>query len=358
MDYSKIENMTDEEFDQVNIVDIDNLLEKNNDLENEDFIEKLYTKKMITKIIQILCVAVKSNRSNIVDIFSKYTLDTETYNLLLIIRSVCSTHQDDKDNNNKIICKLIENGADIFTKNINHRNMNLLHFNALGNNTFIIKYVLEIVKEKYSDKFDEFLNELDSEQCTPLVRATQNNSEDAVELLLKYGAHIHLCDEQKRSPIWIAASSGNIKLVKLLVENGANVNQCSFSGKSPLFMALLNKSIDVANFILENGGVKNAPKIPLKKDINFNKLFNNDETFIIWIKQSFDSIESYENPNEIWEKIAFYMIDPYNSKSEPNPVTYISKYRDPLHSGSSFGMVCNKIYYIAVNGIPQECILS
>ncbi len=57
-----------------------------------------------------------------------------------------------------------------------------------------------------------------------------------------------------------------------------------FSGKSLLFMVLLNKFIDVANFILENGGIKNAPKIPLLKDINFNKLLNNDETFIIWIK--------------------------------------------------------------------------
>lgn len=357
MDYSKIEKMTNEEFEQVAVDDIDNFLEKNNDLEIEDLVNKLYTQNMIIKLIQIISIAVKTNRSNIVDLFCKYKFDIEIYNLLLIIRSVCSTHQDNIINNNKIICKLIENGADIFTINCNHRNMNLLHFNALGNNTFIIQYVLDIVKEKYFDKFDNFLNEFDDEQCTPLVRAVQNNSEDVVELLLKYGANIHLCDEQKRSPIWIAASSGNIKLVKLLVENGANVNQCSFSGKSPLFMALVNKSIDVANFILEKGGIKNAPKIPLQKDINFNKLFNNDETFIIWIKQSFDSIETYENPNEIWEKIAFYVINPHNSKSEPNPVSYISKYRDPLHSGYSFGMICNKIYYIAINGIPVECIL-
>jgi hypothetical protein len=73
--------------------------------------------------------------------------------------------------------------------------MNLLHFNVLGNNTFIIQYILDIIKKKYSNKIDDFLNELDSEQCTPLVRAVQNNSEDAVELLLKYGAKVHLYDE-------------------------------------------------------------------------------------------------------------------------------------------------------------------
>jgi ankyrin repeat protein len=164
-------------------------------------------------------------------------------------------HPSNKKDNNRIVCKFIEYGMNIFEIYPDNRKLNLLHFTGYANNTFIIRYVLDIVKEKHPEKIDEYLNGRDSEQNTPLIYAVKNNSEEAARLFLEFGAHVNLYDDQLRTSIWIACSNGNMRIVELLLEYSADLNLCSISGKSPHFMALLNKSYDIAKVISDRGGI-------------------------------------------------------------------------------------------------------
>lgn len=172
--------------------------------------------------------------------------------------------------------------------------MNLFHLYGLMNNVRMIRHILDSLIECDPSKFKQYLNEIDIDGCTPLIRAVQNSSEGATRLLLENGADIHIADKELRSAIWFACSIGNLDIVRLLVEYGADVNQCSISGKSPLYMALVKRAQDVAQFILENGGLCQGPNIPLMADIDMT-IFK-DKSLRYWMENSFRSIEDQADP--------------------------------------------------------------
>ena len=321
----------------------------------ESFIQAMFTDNMFTEAIKILCIAVKENKSNLIFILFQYEYDKNLNSLYIILASICSVHQHNREDNNQVVCRLIEYGMNIFELYPDDQKLNLLHLSGHGNNTVIIKYIFNIVKEKYPEKLDEYLNGRDIEQNTPLIYAIKNNSEEAARLFLEIGANIDLYDKQMRSPIWLACNGGYMSIVNLLLEYGADINQCSISGKSPHFMALVNKSFEIATIISDRGGIRCGPRIPLKKNINLDNLYRRDEDIIRWVEQSLDSIETYENPDKIWNDIAVIVLDPSNDQIMINRYisNYISKYRDPLHSGYTWNLTCNKIASIAITGVEM-----
>ena len=308
----------------------------------QSLIQFMIDNNMTEELKKFLRLAVQENNQHIVSRLLQYA-DRETLNILLIIGSAGSTSDE-------ILMMLIHAGADIFTKESTNQ-VNLLHLYGLNNNVSMIRRVLE----RDPSRLEEYLNELDSDGCTPLIRAVQHNSEGATRLLLENGARVHIADTELRSAIWFACSNGNIDIVRLLVEYGADVNQCSISGKSPHFMALVKEAPDVAQFISEKGGLIKGPNIPLMADIDMDRVFK-DEDIRNWLKQSFRSIEEEdENPAKIWSDIASVVLDPLKDDREKLSIisNYISKYRDSLHSGYTWNMICSSIASIAVHGIPK-----
>lgn len=306
--------------------------------EIESLIQFMSDREMTEELKKLLRLAVQENNQHIVSKLLQYA-DGETLSLLLLIGSADSTNEE-------ILMMLIRGG----TKQSENQ-MNLCHLYGLANNVRMIRRV----REEYPDRFEEYLNELDSDGCTPLICAVQNSSEGAIRFFLENGADIHIADKELRSAFWFACSIGNKNIVRLLVEYEADVNQCSISGKSPLFMALLNKKIDVAQFISEKGGLIKGPKIPLMADIDMVRVFK-DEDILRWLTQSFRSIEEQdENPAKIWSDITSSVLD--QSKNDRQKLSiisnYISKYRDSLHSGYTWNMICSSIASIAVHGIPK-----
>ena len=309
----------------------------------QSLIQFMIDNNMTEELKKFLRLAVQENNQHIVSRLLQYA-DGETLSLLLIIGSAGSTSDE-------ILMMLIHAGADIFTKE-SKKQMNLLHLYGLNNNVSMIRLILE----RDPSRFDEYLNELDSDGCTPLIRAVQNNSEEATRLLLENGARVHIADTELRSAIWFACSNGNIDIVRLLVEYGADVNQCSISGKSPHFMALVKEAPDVAKFISEKGGLIKGPKIPLMADIDMDRVFK-DKDILRWLTQSFRSIEEQdENPAKIWSDIASIVLDP--SKNEGEKLSFISTCISndgcsSSHSGYTWNMICSSIASIAVHGIPK-----
>jgi ankyrin repeat protein len=249
-------------------------------------LNNMVTDKNINSIMGLLLLAVEENNLQftlelIAEFFGSIISDRQTIlngvTSLLKVRLFKSIEEKQKNdvendpryhlyqrNSNDIIINLLsEYNLDIFTK---YDNMNLLHVNGIANNAFIIRYILDRVRQTHPERLPQFLNELDAQGTSPLLRSVCEGSEDAVKLLVEYGADIHLADLQLRSPIWVAASKGNINIVKFLIEKGANVNQFSISGKSPAFMAQMYKDEQserskVLDLLLENGGVIQGPVV-------------------------------------------------------------------------------------------------
>lgn len=305
--------------------------------EIESLIQFMSDREMTEELKKLLRLAVQENNQHIVSKLLQYA-DGETLSLLLLIGSAGSTNEE-------ILMMLIRGG----TKQSENQ-MNLCHLYGLANNVRMIRRV----REEYPDRLKEYLNEIDIDGCTPLICAVQNSSEGAIRFFLENGADIHIADKELRSAFWFACSIGNKNIVSLLVEYGADVNQCSISGKSPLYMALVKRAQDVAQFILENGGLCQGPNIPLMKDIDMT-IFK-DESLRYWMENSFRSIEDQvDPPAKIWSDIASVVLDPLKDDVQKLSFisNYISKYRNPLHSGFSWNATLRSIASIAVHGIPK-----
>jgi hypothetical protein len=309
-------------------------------LEIESLIQFMSDREMTEELKKLLRLAVQENNQLIVSKLLQYA-DRETLSLLLLIGAAGSTNEE-------ILMMLIRAG----TKQYKNQ-MNLCHLYGLTNNVHMIRRV----REEYPDRFEEYLNCVDIDGCTPLICAVQNSSEGAIRFFLENGADIHIADKEQQSAFWFACSIGNKNIVRLLVEYGADVNQCSISGKSPLYMAFVKRAQDVAEFILENGGLCQGPNIPLMKDIDMT-IFK-DESLRYWMENSFRSIEDQADPPaKIWSDIASVVLDPLKDNGEKLSFisNYISKYRDPLHSGFSWNATLRSIASIAVHGIPKPTV--
>lgn len=138
------------------------------------------------------------------------------------------------------------------------------------------------------------INERNSNGSTPLLLIVQHGSVEDIELLIAFGANVHLqnyfgesvvhsaaanddpalCRHllhkyklnvnercmQGLSPLHIAARCGNTDVATELIEWGARVNIRSIGGRSPLYYAVENKRNHVIRVLLENGADINSER--------------------------------------------------------------------------------------------------
>jgi ankyrin repeat protein len=75
-----------------------------------------------------------------------------------------------------------------------------------------------------------FIDELDSEENTPLHRATMNEKLGVVRKLLKYGADPNVTNAAGRTPVHIAASTGSLEIIGALVRHGGDLSKRARGG--------------------------------------------------------------------------------------------------------------------------------
>lgn len=102
--------------------------------------------------------------------------------------------------------------------------------------------IVRLVQEGYE------CNQQDKNGWTPLHFATQENSLEAVEALIRAGADVDIVDEHGNTPLWRAvfSSKGNGEVIKALLKAGANPNRPNLHGVSPQGLAGT-----IANYDLE-----------------------------------------------------------------------------------------------------------
>ncbi|XP_052075358.1 uncharacterized protein LOC127712782 [Mytilus californianus] len=96
------------------------------------------------------------------------------------------------------------------------------------------------------------VNICDEKDRTPLFLASDGGHKDITTLLLKYNADTKICDTKERSPLHIASARGFTEIVALFLKNG--IMSISTSNMiSPLYIATIFGNIDIVQLFLENG---------------------------------------------------------------------------------------------------------
>jgi ankyrin repeat protein len=98
---------------------------------------------------------------------------------------------------------LIENGADIYSTNI--QGLNVVHMASQGNQPSSIVY--------FKEKFNFDLMSLDGVGSTALHWACYTGSEDAFNFLLSYNVNINSQDNEGLTPLHLAIISGIIRII-------------------------------------------------------------------------------------------------------------------------------------------------
>lgn len=88
----------------------------------------------------------------------------------------------------------------------------------------------------------------------PLHTASAFGNEEAVKLLLQYGAAVNVqSGEDKLTPLHLAAEQGYPKCVQLLIDAGALVNATNRKKQTPLHLAALSQCMKTTELLLQKG---------------------------------------------------------------------------------------------------------
>ena len=122
---------------------------------------------------------------------------------------------------------------------------------------------------KYSDEFKFDPVNTDDQGCYPLHIAVQNNSLDAVEVLLAHKADVNAIDKNGKTALHHVADCKertieSCETIKLLIKRQVNINAQDCLGNTALFYATKNKGFQIIQALLDakvNVFLQNSNKI-------------------------------------------------------------------------------------------------
>eukprot|EP01121_Diplochlamys_sp_Union-15-3_P003361 TRINITY_DN1320_c0_g1_i4.p1 TRINITY_DN1320_c0_g1~~TRINITY_DN1320_c0_g1_i4.p1 ORF type:complete len:323 (-),score=57.99 TRINITY_DN1320_c0_g1_i4:119-1087(-) len=109
------------------------------------------------------------------------------------------------------------------------------------------------------------LNLKDVSDKPPLFLAAGMKNYGAVELLLKCGASVNICNMVSDTPLHIAASVGDHLILNLLLSNGAEKDAINQSGKTALHIAAINNHLEAVKILKSKGANPNIQDISGKQ---------------------------------------------------------------------------------------------
>eukprot|EP00435_Cladocopium_sp_Y103_P021506 s1724_g5.t1 len=94
------------------------------------------------------------------------------------------------------------------------------------------------------------VNRVDNTGETALLRAAEEEDNEAVKLLVEARADINMSTDDADTPLLLAVLNGNFRMVRYFIERGARVNQRTVDGGTVLHIAAEENQLDVVQLLL------------------------------------------------------------------------------------------------------------
>ncbi|XP_046587542.1 transient receptor potential cation channel subfamily A member 1 [Neodiprion lecontei] len=153
----------------------------------------------------------------------------------------------------RTVHSLIRLGADIYLKDVNHRNV--LHL-VVMNGGRLEEFAEEVSKSNVS--LLQLLNEKDDTGCSPLHYASREGHIRSLENLIRLGACINLKNNNKESPLHFAARYGRYNTARQLLDSEKGtfiINESDGEGLTPLHIASQQGHMRVVQLLLDRGAL-------------------------------------------------------------------------------------------------------
>ncbi|MBZ0199985.1 MAG: ankyrin repeat domain-containing protein [Ignavibacteriaceae bacterium] len=179
------------------------------------------------------------------------------YLIILFLFASCSTVLQKSENTTFKLEKIIEliNNKDTLALQIviNKSNANLQDAGGVNLLTHgVMTEDFNIVKILLSNNADPNFKNKTSMGSTPLMMASQYESLEIAEYLLKNGADIDIQDNNGDPAIHWSAYSGNVPFTKLMLDKGAKTNLKSIHSDGVMQVALKEYQDSIVDLLLEN----------------------------------------------------------------------------------------------------------
>ena len=136
--------------------------------------------------------------------------------------------------------------------------------NAMSSKDKVLFYAIqennEMLVQEMLKKDPELANApLMKGSTTPLCRATYNNHQSMVLMLLTQGANINgTAKNTGRSPLMWAAFRGNVILLELLITKGADINAEDDEGLNCFDIAVIRLQYEAAYYLYKHQGMRRS----------------------------------------------------------------------------------------------------
>lgn len=125
------------------------------------------------------------------------------------------------------------------------------------------RFESDVVISEHITKYPRSLSDMDDNQKTVLMWATETGRTDVITRALKYGVQLNAIDNSGWTAVMYAARRGNLPIMQSLLDAGCDPNHASFRDKfTALHLAAGNELIDMCNALITAGANPN------KKDID------------------------------------------------------------------------------------------
>ena len=128
----------------------------------------------------------------------------------------------------------------------------------IENNLVRTTMLIEAIRNNLNDAVSVLLK-YGAEPCMSVLHyATEQQNEGIVAELLKYGASCNARDWNGRTPLYNSVEKGGHDVVRLLLQHGANVNVTDLNGNTPLHQAARGGYCTIVEFLLQHGAYYNV----------------------------------------------------------------------------------------------------
>lgn len=112
----------------------------------------------------------------------------------------------------------------------------------------LLKFICDNINGKlFSQKNKRVL----MNEKSPLSIACERNDSNSVELLIKHGANVNICNKYGYPPLYICCEYGYTNCAEVLLLNKADVNKCNRYEWSPLHISCKNNHINCISLLIK-----------------------------------------------------------------------------------------------------------